>query len=166
MKLNARSLCRGRSLFLGVCLVLTTIAATVPAEARSNTGFNAFRIWISDTNKPTSSYTDAACLDEVDGSVVNNCKSTATVNLTFDSVIDNAGSHTLTVTGAPGGTEPVSCTLHAFLAGALTSSSAAQNVNPGESTSFTINVDSGGSMSLYCTAVPVGSGIATLSWNP
>lgn len=166
MKPKATSLFKASSLFLGVCLALTMFAATVPAEARSTTGWSSFRIWISKTNKPTTPYTAAACLDEDDGSVVNNCKSTITVNLTFETDVDTAGSHTLSVTGAPGGTESFSCTLHAFSGGQLSSSSAPATVDPGKTASLTVSVPSGGSMSLYCSDVPVGSGVANLDWNP
>jgi hypothetical protein len=161
MKLKATSVFKGSSLFLGICLALTMFAASVPAEARSTTGWNAFKIW-----HPASPYTAASCLAEVDGSVVNRCASTTSINLTFETVIDNAGSHTLTVTGAPGGTASFSCTLHAFLAGVLTSSSAAATVAPGETTSLSVSVESGGGMSLYCSDLPVGSGVANLDWNP
>jgi hypothetical protein len=161
MKLKTISLFKGSSLFVGVCLALTMLAASVPAEARSTTGWNAFHIW-----HPATPYTAAGCLNEVDGSVVNKCASTISVNLTFEAVIDNAGSHTLTVTGAPGGTASFTCTLHAFLAGKLTSSSAPATVDPGETASLSVSVESGGGMSLYCSDVPVNSGVANLDWNP
>ena len=150
MKLNRSGL------FLAICLALTVFASTIPAEARSTTGWNSWKLgWVSP-------YTDASCVYEWYGAVVNGCSSN--VYLTFEMVVDNGGYHTINATGANTGT-PFLCQAFSF-AGQSRWSGTNTWVNPGQTSTFTVFVSSGGGMSLYCSNMGSRSGVANLNWNP
>ena len=82
---------------MGVALV--TLAAIPPAEARSTTGWNAFRVW--------SPLGADQCVAESFGAAVNRCN--FNINLTFELVVDTAGWKHITVWDAPGGYGAFTC---------------------------------------------------------
>lgn len=149
MKLNRNGL------FLAICLALTFFAFTVPAEARSTTGWNSYKLRVGP-------YQDASCISEVAGAVVNGCGSN--IGLSFEMVVDNGGWHTITVTGANSGT-PFYCTAYSFLAQQWTVGTG-NWVNPGQQTTFYVTVSGGGGMTLYCNNMGWQDGVANLNWNP
>jgi hypothetical protein len=150
---------RAKSLFLGTCLAVG-ILANIPAEARSTTGWNSFRVW-----GPTlGAY---KCVGEKVGAAYNVCGSD--IALTFETVVDNAGWHTITAWDSAPGYGNVECAALAF-------SEQADNIWFGQTVTFnasgqeakpsTVYVYPGWAMSWYCGKVAPGRGIANLNWNP
>jgi hypothetical protein len=150
---------KAKSLFLGMCLAAGIFAVNVPAEARSTTGWNSFRPW------PNPGWYN--CVNEKNGAAYNACSSN--IALTFETVVDHAGSHTISVwDSAPG--------YGSFQCAALAFSEQADHINFGNPVNFgvtgqeglasTVYVYPGWGMSLYCTQIPPGRGIANLTWNP
>lgn len=153
MKLNAKSL------LLGISVALTFVVANVPAEARSTSGWNSFRPW------PNPDWYN--CVHEQDGAAYNGCGST--IGLSFETVVDHAGWHSITVWDSAPGYGIVECAALAF-------SNQANSISFGNPIDFSSSgqealtssayVYPGWSLSLYCGQVPPGRGIASLNWNP
>jgi hypothetical protein len=148
------------SLFVAICLALTALAATVPAYARSTTGFNSFHILT-----PDSAY---GCVGESWGAVVNNCK--YPVTFVFETTVENDGWHTINAWDSPSGTGAFGCYAISFGENGKTQhyegEAATFNEFGQESLNFSAFVNPGWSLSLYCWDVPPGRGISLLNWNP
>jgi hypothetical protein len=150
---------RAKSLFLGMCLAVGIFAVNVSAEARSTTGWNSFRPW------PNPGWNN--CVKEQDGAAVNGCSST--IGLTFETVVDNAGWHSIQVWNSAPGYGAVECAALAF-------SQQANSIYFGNAIDFSLSgqeehtsttyVYPGWALSLYCGTVSGGRGIANLNWNP
>jgi hypothetical protein len=107
-------------------------------------------------------------MTEDNGAVFNNC--TYAVSLEFDLPIDNSGSKTVTVEDFFGGTaaeNTFGCVAYAYtgLSGTSTQGTTINFTGPLQSKSSTVNVASGSNLQLICWNVPVGGGVASLSWN-
>ena len=152
-----------KSLFLGICLAASALAAGVPAYARSSTAYDSFKIQYSFTPE-SAGYN---CLREDYGAVRNDCG--VTVYLMFDMPIDNVGVHTVTVSNYWNGTGPdgVSCTPWTY--------DGYGNGVPGYQQTFTAHgsgtltwntsfVQHSNSITMFCS-VPPGQGLANLNWT-
>ena len=150
---------KARSLLLGTCLMAGILAANVPVEARTTTGWNSFRVW--------SPIGADNCVGESFGAAVNVCRSN--INLTFELLVDSPGEKTVTVMDNPDGYGVLTCAAVAFSGqdGGLVSSYP-QTFNPSgqETLTFHVTVSPGWGLSLYCWDVSPTKGIATIKWNP
>ena len=149
MKRNAKSL------LIAICLALGLLAANVPAEARSTTGWDGFR------------GNGIDCVSESFGAVVNaRC---APMSMAFEMVVDTPGWHSIGVWDSPGGYGSFQCQAFSFsgvndgiyLGTRVTFAAVGQ-----QSQNFTTYVYPGWAMSLYCYEVPEGRGIANVNWTP
>jgi hypothetical protein len=150
---------RGKALFLQVLLALAVLAAGVPAEARSTTGWNSFRVWA-----PLGANN---CVGESFGAAVNVCNSN--LNLTFEMVADTAGWKKVEVWDSPGGYGTLTCSAITFSGqndGLYVAPWQTFSPSGQELLTFWTYVYPGWAMSLYCHSVQPGRGIATLNWNP
>jgi hypothetical protein len=150
---------KAKSLILGIWLALTLVAANIPAEARSTTGWNSFRVW--------QPYGADNCVGESLGAAFNRCSHN--INLTFELVVDTAGSKSVTVLDRA--TQPGSMTCGAISFSPQNDTfigSPSQKFDPGgqEAKTFQIFVNDGWTLSLYCWNVEPGAGIANINWNP
>jgi hypothetical protein len=142
-------------LLLAICLTLTVLASTAAAEARSTTGWNAWKIR-SGNNR------NATCIFERFGAVVNGCGSN--VGLTFEMVVDSIGVYNIGVVGAQNG-RPFQCAVHTFFDEQAGFNTGYFWVNPGQQSIVPINLDPGYGMTLYCDGIGAGSGVASLNWT-
>jgi len=145
-------------LAMGVALV--TLAAIPPAEARSTTGWNAFRVWSSPLGANQ-------CVAESFGAAVNRCN--FNINLTFELVVDTPGWKHITVWDAPGGYGAFTCVAANFSGvnnGIGVSDGKTFNPEGQEQLDFWIYVHPGDGLSLYCFNVPPSKGISNINWNP
>jgi hypothetical protein len=141
-------------LLLAICLTLTLLASTVPAEARSTTGWNSWTIRQGNNR-------NASCMFERFGAVVNGCKTP--FNLTFEMVVDSTGVYNIGVVGAQNG-RPFRCAVHTFFDETPGFNTGYFWVNPGQQSIVPVNVDPGYGMTLYCDGIPAQSGVASLNW--
>jgi hypothetical protein len=171
-----------------VLCVICLIGYPTTVEARSTTGFNAFRIQ-NPTDANVAGFPNGPfdsgfynCLTEDNGAVVNNCRakdgSSITVNLLFDLPIDNGGTHNITVLNywqqPPSGSSYVSfgCQAYSYrgMSGNADATSAfIQFTTAGQTTNNTMSVNVGHSqmgMTVICWYVPAGEGIAIVNWDP
>ena len=150
---------RAKSLFFGICLTAGFLATTVPAMARTTTGWNSFRVW-----SPLGAET---CVAESFGAAVNICD--YDINLTFELLVDTPGLKTVTVVDAPGGYGVLTCSAVAFSGqnnGLVSSDAKTFNPFGQEALTFQVPVAAGWGMAVYCWGVDSGKGIATITWNP
>jgi hypothetical protein len=149
-------------------------AATHNAEARSTTGFSAFRVEIGGVGQyPQDPYT---CLVENYGAVVNKCANDPNgVSLVFDLPNDTVGTKTAIVQDywLPWGPTsasppPFTCTLFSYFGNAPTAQAfqSATFTYQRQSLIATAPVGNNGSLQLICWNVPYGAGIANINWNP
>ncbi len=155
---------KATSLLLGFCLVITAGAAS-PAFARSTTGFNSFRVWMSSAGAFKATY---SCLTEYFGAVVNHCA--FPVSLMFDVPVDNAGSHTFTVQNYFEGNDAENtfdCQSFAYNGkSSITDGSVIDFTGPKQTLSTSVTVDADESVQLICRDIPEGGGVANINWNP
>ena len=144
--------------FLAMGVALVTLAAIPPAEARSTTGWNAFRVW-----GPLGA---DQCVAESFGAAVNRCN--FNINLTFELAVDNPGWKHVTVWDAPGG-------YGAFTCGAGKFSGVNNDIYASYGKTFNTEGQGqldfwiyhpGDGLSLYCFNVPPSKGISNINWNP
>ena len=76
-----------QTLFLGMCLGLSLLAANVPAYARTTTAFSSFHI----RTPLDANHNPNACVVESYGAVVNRCP--YTVGVMFDIPVDSTYPH-------------------------------------------------------------------------
>ena len=170
-----------------MCMIYL-IGYPVTGEARSTTGFNAFRVQ-NPTDASTAGFPNGTfdasfygCLTEDNGAVVNNCRSAAgnsiTVNLVFDLPIDSEGTHNITVLNywqqPPSGSSyvPFRCQAYSYrgMSGNADATSAfIQFTAAGQTTNNTMSVNVGHpvmGMTVICWYIPAGEGIAIVNWDP
>jgi hypothetical protein len=151
---------KAKSLVLGICLAITLVAANNPAEARSTTGWNSFRVW--------SPLGADNCVRESFGAAVNKCNSD--INLTFEMLVDTASYKYVTVVDFDGGYGTLTCGPVAFSGQSDVFVGAPPlTFNPSGQQALhfqPLPVYSGWGMSLYCWSISPGRGIATINWNP
>jgi hypothetical protein len=152
------------SLLLGLCLA-TLAGAPSSAFARSTTGFNSFKVWMSSKGAFKATY---SCLTESFGAVVNNCS--FPVSLAFDVTVDDAGSHTFTVQNYFAGTDAqntFNCQSYAYNGtGGILDGTIISFTGPGQTLSTSVDVASASSVQLICKDIPPGGGVANLNWVP
>jgi hypothetical protein len=145
--------------FLAMGVALVTLAAIPPAEARSTTGWNAYRVWIPQGAEQ--------CVRESFGSAINTCN--YNISLTFELVVDTAGWKHVTVLDAPGGYGSFTCVAATFSGvnnNIVPSNGMTFNPSGQEQVDFWINVAPGGGLSVYCLNVPPSRGVANINWTP
>ena len=153
MKLNRSCL------LLAACLALTVFASTVPAEARTATGFNSYRV---------SPGSETSCIVEEWGAAVNNCSYSINL-LAFETDVDGVGYHTISAWDYQNGYGSFTCGAVSFAQPnnqQWWGPTSTFNPSGQQQLNFTAYVAPGGALSLYCYNVPQGRGIATLNWNP
>jgi hypothetical protein len=156
--------------------MLAAVYPSASANARSTTGFSAFKV-----QNPSAASTGQAgfyeCLLEDNGAVFNDCG--LLVNLVFDLPIDNTGTHTITVQpywgnsspnlSPPAGPTPFNCQAYAYAGNSSVSvvGTAVTFSLGGAGQTLTVDVPSDAmSMAVICWKVPDGEGIANINWNP
>lgn len=157
MKRNPKSLL----LVLGAAVLAT--AASLPAQARSTTGYASFHVWNASQNY-------YGCLKESFGAVWNNC--TTPVSLVFDMPISTTGDHSVMILDYwdfPGGGQSFNCNSYAY------DGHSPNNVGDsgphwftggGQSITEHVQVPGDGDvMQLICWYVPPGAGIASVNWS-
>ena len=148
------------SLLPAICLAVAIFTATLPAYARSTSGFNSFHIL-----SPSSA---SSCVTESWGAVVNNC--TYDVTFVFDLPVDNDGAKTVSAVDYINGTGSFGCYAISFGQNGRNDYDEGQaqtfNGSGQQSLNFSTYVYPGWSLSLYCWSVPPGRGIQLLNWNP
>jgi hypothetical protein len=172
--------------------LLAVVAVATVANARSTTGFNAFKVQnpsaipgvCSSISNCFAGYYQ--CLTEDYGAVVNNCplqiETTPPTNvplpsLVFDLPIDSAGTKLISVWPYSGSWNPApeadnpdsfECTGYAYETnGAFTLGGTITFSRPVVTPqSLQVTVQSGGSITLICWNVPSGAGIANINWTP
>lgn len=146
--------------FLAIGVALVTLAAIPPAEARSTTGWNAFKVW--------SPLGADACVGESFGAAFNRCE--FNINLTFELAVDTPGWKEITVWDAPDGSGSFTCGAVAFsgVNHDIHGSETQHTFNPTgqERAVFWLYVEPGDGASLYCWNIPPSRGIANINWNP
>jgi len=150
---------RAKPLFLGICLTGGFLAITVPAMARTTTGWNSFRVW-----SPLGAET---CVGESFGAAVNICD--YNINLTFELLVDTPGLKTVRVLDAPGGYGAFTCAGVSFSGqnnGLVSSDAKTFNPSGQEALTFQVFVSADWGMAVYCWGVSPTKGIATITWNP
>jgi hypothetical protein len=150
------------SMLRGLCILLLTAAAALPAAARSTTGYASFHV----QNASQNYY---GCLKENFGAVWNNC--TTPVSLVFDMPITNTGVHSVTINGywnLPSGYS-FNCESYAYDGHGpyvVGDSGPATIFFAGQTVTEYVNVPSNGDvMQLICWNVPPGAGIASVNWS-
>jgi len=145
--------------FLAMGVALVTLAAIPCAEARSTTGWNAFRVWIPQGAEQ--------CVKESFGSAINTCS--YNIALTFELVVDTPGLKHITVLDAPDGYGAFTCGVVGF-SGINNDihASYGKTFNPvgQEKLDFSFYVNPGDGVSVYCLNVPPSRGVANINWNP
>ena len=149
-----------KSLYFGICVLLSTLVAGAPAFAtHTTTAFNSFHV-------RSSAAASANCLAESYGALVNNCP--ATVSVSFDLPVDDQVVHTIKVQNYVAGTGTFGATCFVWSydgdRNGEEGSSATFNPNGAETITFTSALF-GNSLSLLCD-IPAGAGIATINWKP
>ena len=152
-----------KSLYFGICILLSTLVAGVPAFAtHTTTAFNSFHV-----RSPLAPSKNAyACITESYGALVNSCG--YAVSVSFDLPVDTATVHTIKVQNYVAGTGTAGATCYVWSydgdRNGSEGSSATFNPNGAQTLTFTSALF-GNSLSLLCD-VPVGAGIATINWKP
>jgi hypothetical protein len=145
--------------FFAMGVALVTLAAIPPAEARSTTGWNSFKVW--------SPLGADQCVAESFGAAVNRCN--FNINLTFELVVDTAGLKHITIWDAPDGYGAFTCGVVGF-SGINNDihASYGQTFNPEgqQKLDFWFNVNPGDGVSVYCFNVPPSRGVANINWTP
>jgi hypothetical protein len=148
-----------KSLFLGISLLVAIFLLNIPADARTTTGWNSFRVW--------SPIGADNCVGESFGAAVNVCDSN--INLTFELLVDTPGEKTVTVVRNPNGYGSLTCAAVAFSGqndGLVSSYPKTFLVYGQDTVSFQVPVFPGWGLSLYCWNISPSRGIATITWSP
>lgn len=142
--------------FIRIGLGLALLALSLSASARTAAGWTSYHVY-----PPSAS----SCLGEYYGAVVNNCS--FQVDLRFDTVVDNAGSHTIYVTNSPNGYGAVTCQALDFPGTDTYYPGETKTFNPSGQQTLGLNVYvyGGHNMVLSCS-VPPQRGISNVNWNP
>ncbi|MBV8477968.1 MAG: hypothetical protein JOZ36_14995 [Acidobacteria bacterium] len=162
--------------FLCVFALLTTAVSLSAANARSTTGFGAFKVqdpYMAPTNNPNLAgfY---GCLLEDNGAVYNNCGVDYQPTLVFDLPIDNTGNHGIVIQPYWGNSQlnvtptPFQCTAYAYAGNQPMSTVGTSAVFSMGGPAQTVNVNvsnNGMSVALICWNVPFGEGIANINWS-
>ncbi|MGA3090116.1 MAG: hypothetical protein ABSD75_16005 [Terriglobales bacterium] len=159
---------KATTFFLGLCLAILAVAAS-PASAqstRSVPAFESFHVWSPSTKASAA----LACLNESKGAVINNCKYQLIV--AFDLPIDNQGVvHTVKAQNYVNstGTVGATCTAWTYDGDGHDAEGTSSTFNPNGAQTLPFTAvpipDTTNTITLFC-ALPVGEGIAALTWNP
>jgi hypothetical protein len=148
-----------KSLFLSTSLLVVIFVLNIPADARTTTGWNSFRVW--------SPIGADNCVGESFGAAINLCSSD--INLTFEMLVDTPGWKTVTVTNSPGGYGTLTCAAVSFSGvndGIVSTYAQTFNVVGQQTLTFRLSVSAGWGFSLYCWNISPGRGIAKITWGP
>jgi hypothetical protein len=160
-------------LTLGICLLALAGAAS-PAYAVTETqsGFSAFRVQYGTVDG--YSIDPNTCLVELYGSVINYCTSGA-ISLVFDTPVQKAGSHTVTITDLWFGQEvSFTCNVYAYKGteSSFTEHTSVTFIKPSQTLTTSITVPADGYMQVICVLPEAtsssgdgGTGIAKISWT-
>jgi hypothetical protein len=150
-----------QSLFLGICVVLSLVAANVPAYAENTTAFTSFHI----RYPLDSAHNPYACVVESYGAAVNQCP--YQVGLMFDLPVDGYYVHNIYAQNFVFGTGRTGATCYAWSydgnGHGAEGTVATFHANGVQALAFA-TVFMGDTISLLCD-VPPGEGISSLSWN-
>jgi hypothetical protein len=159
---------KATSLVLGLCVAIMAVAAS-PASAqstRSVPAFESFHVWSPSTKAAAA----LNCLNESKGAVINNCK--YQLILAFDLPIDKQGIvHTVSVQNYVGGTGTVgaNCNTWTYDGDGDDAQGTYIYFNPNGaqtlSSTAVLIPDTTNTITLFCT-LPLGEGVASLTWNP